>query len=101
MLSIYYRFHSSRYPVKPSDTARKFDPVTHNHVTFVRKNKFFQVALADKGGRELTAAELEAQIEKVISMAGSEKAPALGALTAENRDTWADVSSFVLSSVRF
>lgn len=53
------RFHSSRYPVKPSDKAKKFDPTVHNHVVFVRKNKFFEVPLATVEGRELTAAELE------------------------------------------
>ena len=90
-------FHACRYPVKPSDTARKFDPATHNHVVFVRKNKFFKVPLADKSGRELSAAELEVQIERVIQLAGNEKAPAVGALTSENRDIWADVSVVALS----
>lgn len=85
-------FHSSRYPTKPSDTAKKFDHTKHNHVVLVRKNKFFKVALADKSGRELSAAELEAQIEKVIALAGNEKATPVGALTSENRDTWTDVS---------
>lgn len=86
-----YRFHSSRYPTKPSDTAHKFDPATHNHVVFVRKNKFYKVQLADKDGLELSAAELEAQIEKVIALAGSESAVPVGALTSENRDVWTDV----------
>lgn len=84
-------FHSSRYPTKPSDTARKFDASNHNHVVFVRKNKFFSVPLADSTGRELTAAELEAQIERVIQLAGESKTAPIGALSAENRDTWADV----------
>ena len=60
-------FHSSRYPTKPSDTAKKFDASKHNHVVFVRKNKFYKVALAHNG-RELSAAELEAQIEQVQGM---------------------------------
>ena len=47
--------------------------------------------LADKSGRELSAAELEAQIEKIIALAGSEKATPVGALTSDNRDNWADV----------
>ena len=64
----------------------------------MRKNKFFQVPLATKDGRELTAAELEAQIEKVIALAGDEKAPPVGALTSENRDVWADVSRIWASS---
>lgn len=86
--------------MKPSDTAHKFDPAKHNHVVFVRKNKFFQVPLATEDGRELTAAELEAQIEKVISLAGEEKAEPVGALTSENRDIWADVSGMCISMSR-
>ena len=70
-------FHSSRIPTKPSDTAKKYMPESHNHVIFVRKNKFYKVALANASGVELSAAELEAQIEKVIAMAGSEKAAAV------------------------
>jgi carnitine O-acetyltransferase len=54
-----FRFHSCRYPVKPSDTAKKFDYKKHNHVVFVRKNKFFAVPLATPEGVELSAAELE------------------------------------------
>jgi carnitine O-acetyltransferase len=57
-----HSFHSSRYPVKPQDTAHKFDPQTHNHVVFIRKNKFFQVPLASPNGVELSAAELEVSV---------------------------------------
>ncbi|KAJ3506916.1 hypothetical protein NLJ89_g6599 [Agrocybe chaxingu] len=32
MDSYKWLFHSSRYPVKPSDTASKFDPKTNNHI---------------------------------------------------------------------
>ena len=53
------RFHASRYPNIPSDTAHKFDPVTHNHVVFVRNNRFFEVQLARADGTELSAADLE------------------------------------------
>ena len=53
------RFHACRYPVKPTDTAAKFDMQTHDHVVFVRKNKFFEVPLATPEGRELSAVELE------------------------------------------
>ncbi|KAJ7816979.1 hypothetical protein B0H14DRAFT_2843895 [Mycena olivaceomarginata] len=53
-----------------SDTARKFDPATHNHVVFVRKNKFYSVPLVHASGQELSAAELETQIERVIELAG-------------------------------
>lgn len=56
--SLYSRFNACRFPVKPSDTARKFDPSTHNHIVFVRKNKFFEVPLFHEG-KELSLPELE------------------------------------------
>ncbi|KAJ7134807.1 acyltransferase ChoActase/COT/CPT [Mycena epipterygia] len=90
MDSYKWLFHSSRYPTKPSDTARKFDPATHNHVVFVRKNKFYSVPLAHASGQELSAAELEIQIDRVIKQAGDTSATPVGALTSDNRDNWTD-----------
>ncbi|KAF9479937.1 acyltransferase ChoActase/COT/CPT [Pholiota conissans] len=92
MASYKWLFHASRYPVKPSDTAFKFDPKTHNHIVVIRKNRFFVVPLADAQGNELSAADLEAQFNSIIAQAGegSTTAPAVGALTADNRDLWAD-----------
>lgn len=58
-LSPFSRFHSSRYPTIPKDTALKFDPTTHNHVVFIRNNRFFEVQLAHHNGTELSAADLE------------------------------------------
>lgn len=66
------RFHSSRYPVKPSDKAKKFDPVVHNHVVFVRKNRFFEVPLATVEGRELSAAELEVWVAYTLNLTSVE-----------------------------
>ena len=57
------RFHACRYPVKPCDTAAKFDPRTHDHVVFVRKNRFFEVPLASPTGDELSAAELQVYVQ--------------------------------------
>ena len=54
------RFHASRYPAIPKDTAHKFDPATHNHVVFIRNNRFFEVQLAYPDGTELSAVDLEA-----------------------------------------
>ncbi|EKM51907.1 uncharacterized protein PHACADRAFT_262313 [Phanerochaete carnosa HHB-10118-sp] len=96
MASYKWLFHACRYPVKPTDTAHKFDPAKHNHVVFVRKNKFFQVPLVTRDGRELTAAELEVQIDRVIAMAGETKGVPVGALTSENRDIWADAREALL-----
>ena len=66
-------FHSSHYPTKPTDTPKKSEPAKHNHVVFVCKNKFFKVLLADQNS-ELSAAELEVQIEMVIQLVGTKKA---------------------------
>lgn len=59
-------FHACRYPTKPSDTAKKFDPQTHHHVIFVRKNKFYEVSLASPEGHELSEAELEVWVLHVL-----------------------------------
>ncbi|KAF8514213.1 acyltransferase ChoActase/COT/CPT [Hysterangium stoloniferum] len=95
MSSYKWLFNACRYPVKPADTAQKFDPEKNNHVVFVRKNKFYEVPITE-GGQTLSTAELEAQIEKVIELAGEEKAMPVGSLTGENRDTWADAREALL-----
>jgi len=41
---------------------------------------------------------LEAQIEKVIELAGTERALPVGALTSENRDNWADARAALLGA---
>ncbi|KAH0832169.1 Choline/Carnitine o-acyltransferase-domain-containing protein [Lanmaoa asiatica] len=91
-------FHACRYPVKPCDTAAKFDPRTHDHVVFVRKNRFFEVSLASPEGVELSAAELEVQVERVIALAGDDKGVPVGALTGENRDVWTDARAALLAA---
>ncbi|KAL4073109.1 acyltransferase ChoActase/COT/CPT [Scleroderma yunnanense] len=98
MESYKWLFHSSRYPVKPSDKARKFDPTVYNHVVVMRKNKFFEVPLATVEGRELSTAELEVQIERVMQLAGNDNNVPVGALTSENRDVWADAREALLAA---
>jgi carnitine O-acetyltransferase len=98
MDSYKWLFHSSRYPVKPSDVARKYDASAHNHIVILRKNKFFIVPLIDESGKELSAAELEVQIERVIQDAGSDSALSLGVLTSDNRDIWADARETLIAA---
>jgi len=98
MESYRWLYHASRYPTKPSDTARKFNAHKHNHVVFIRKNKFYQVPLVTASGQELSAAELEVQIERVIRQAGTEKGIPVGALTSDNRDLWADAREDLLAA---
>ncbi|KAI0297636.1 acyltransferase ChoActase/COT/CPT [Russula brevipes] len=88
MDSYKWLFHSSRYPAIPKDTALKFDRTTHNHVVFIRNNRFFEVQLAHHNGTELSVADLETAVANVIREADTHKGVPFGALTSENRDTW-------------
>ena len=92
-------FHSSRYPVKPCDTAAKFDHKNNNHIVVIRKNRFYVVPLADAAGRELSAAELEAQFDTIIRDAGPKRSSTpVGVLTSDNRDIWADARETLLAA---
>ena len=62
------RFHSSRYPTKPADTAHKFTAAENNHIVFVRKNKFFEVPLTHNGV-DLSEAELQLYVFVYPSLA--------------------------------
>ncbi|KAA1084106.1 Carnitine O-acetyltransferase mitochondrial [Puccinia graminis f. sp. tritici] len=84
-------FNSCRYPLKPSDTAKKFDPQVNNHLAVIRKGQFFEFSVTKSDGSWLSAVELESQFEKVIKLAGStETTFPVGALTTQDRDAWAD-----------
>ncbi|KAK9768335.1 Carnitine O-acetyltransferase mitochondrial [Basidiobolus ranarum] len=97
MSSYKYMFNACRYPKKPSDYAETYDPATNNHIAVVRKNKYYIIDMFHNG-QQLSALELENQFERIIADAGSDKAPALGAITCDNRDTWADVRPIILQS---
>ncbi|KAG8956475.1 Carnitine O-acetyltransferase mitochondrial [Tulasnella sp. 419] len=97
MSSYKWLFNSSRYPVKPADTARKFDPATHQHIVVVRKNKFFEIPVVVDGA-QLSTKELESQLSQVMALAGSTPGPAVGALTSENRDIWTDAREALLKA---
>ncbi|CAG8561780.1 6033_t:CDS:2 [Acaulospora colombiana] len=90
-------FNACRYPKKQTDFELTFDPATNNHVTFIRKNKFFIMDLV-KDGKQLSTSEIESQIKKIYELAGNTKDPSIGALTTENRDNWADYRNLLLAA---
>ncbi|CAG8487063.1 10864_t:CDS:2 [Paraglomus brasilianum] len=96
MDSYKWMFNACRYPAKPSDYGKTFDPDKNNHVVVIRNNKFFIVDLV-VDGQQLSTAEIESQIQKVYTQAGYSKDPPIGALTTENRDNWTDYRSLLLS----
>lgn len=94
MDSYKYMFNNCRMPKKPSDYEAIFDPIQHNHVIAIRKNKFYVIDTIHDG-KQLSTNELQQQFQRVIDMAGDEKGDAIGVLTAENRDNWTDVSLII------
>lgn len=60
MASYKYLFNATRLPTAPSDTARKYDPDTHNHIVVARKNKFYEVPIVGSDGEWLSETEIEA-----------------------------------------
>lgn len=91
MDSYKYMFNNCRIAKKPSDLAASYDPFKNTHIIAIRKNKFYFVDTV-YNGVQLNTKELEQQFQSVIDQAGNIKGLPIGVLTAENRDTWTDVS---------
>ncbi|KAG0141453.1 hypothetical protein CROQUDRAFT_663784 [Cronartium quercuum f. sp. fusiforme G11] len=91
MNSYKWLFNTCRYPNKPSDTAKAFDPLKNQHLTVIRKGKFFEFDVVKSDGSWLSTKELETQFKKVVEIAGDQETDhPIGALTSEHRDTWTD-----------
>ncbi|KAI8391602.1 acyltransferase ChoActase/COT/CPT [Radiomyces spectabilis] len=97
MDSYKYMFNNCRIPTKPSDVEIAFDPTQNNHIIAIRKNKFYVIDTIHNG-RQLSTAELEQQFQQVIDQAGDAKGPAIGALTAANRDKWTDARQVLMAA---
>lgn len=88
MDSYKFMFNGSRVPLPGADAPVAYDPQTHKHILVIRKNRFFKV-LHEVDGKQLSTAEIEAQLNKILDATKDQpKATAIGALTSENRDKW-------------
>lgn len=94
MESYHWMFNACRIPGQPADYPLKYDYKEHKYIVVLRKNQIFKV-MHEVGGRQLNASELEKQFSRIYERA--EKAPAIGALTSENRDVWFSSRSALLS----
>ncbi|KAH9438983.1 hypothetical protein MCOR02_002566 [Pyricularia oryzae] len=101
MDSYKWMFNASRVAAKPADYPVKFEAAQHKYIVAIRKNRFYKIE-HEVGGRQLNTSELEAQFRRVYELAGQEAkaAPAVGALTSENRDVWTDARALLLSAGR-
>lgn len=97
MDSYKWMFNASRVAAKPADYPVKFDANQHKHILVIRKNQFFKVA-HEVNGKQLNTSELEQAFRRIYELANSQRAPAVGALTSENRDVWTDARAVLLSA---
>ncbi|MCJ1357568.1 MAG: Carnitine O-acetyltransferase mitochondrial [Icmadophila ericetorum] len=95
MESYQWMFNACRVPAKPADHPVTYNPAEHKYIIVVRKNQFFKV-MHEVGGKQLNTSELEHQFRRIYEKA--EKAPAVGALTSENRDIWTEARATLLSA---
>lgn len=97
MITYQYLFNSCRFPRKDVDTTEKFDSRVNNHMIIMRRNKFYELQVIDDSGVFLSEADLRAQLERIVEMAGDVDDPhPLGALTLANRDLWAEAQEELL-----
>ncbi|KAI1177448.1 acyltransferase ChoActase/COT/CPT [Nemania sp. FL0916] len=96
MDSYQWMFNASRVAAKPADHPVKFNAMKHKHIIAIRKNHFFKIQ-HEVDGQQLNTSELEAQFKKVYELATT-PGPAVGALTSENRDIWADAREHMLAA---
>ncbi|GJC93892.1 choline/Carnitine O-acyltransferase [Colletotrichum higginsianum] len=95
MDSYKWMFNTSRVAAKPADYPVKFSHKDHKYIIAIRKNQIFKI-LHEVDGKQLNASELEQQFNKVYELA--QRVPAVGALTSENRDVWADAREILLKA---
>lgn len=91
-------FNSTRIPAIPSDITRDSDMATNGHIIVIRKNRFYVLECFDANGVLFSTAELETQFRRIYDSAGADKAPGIGLLTSENRDSWTRIRTHLLNS---
>ncbi|KAJ1927133.1 Carnitine O-acetyltransferase mitochondrial [Tieghemiomyces parasiticus] len=88
MASYKNMFHTCRIPAQDVDHLQHYDSQAHQHIAVVRQNHFYTVPTHRPDGTPLTVAEWECQFDRILR-AETSPGPALGALSAGERNTWA------------
>ena len=79
-----FLFHSARVPGESKDAVNCYNPALYNgEIVISRKNKLFSLNITG-----LNTDEIEAELFKIVAMAGETAASNVGALTAASRDLW-------------
>ncbi|KAK2174837.1 hypothetical protein NP493_772g02027 [Ridgeia piscesae] len=88
----YYKILSScRVPLPGRDAVRQFSSDDAKHIVVIHNNHFFSVDVYGKNGEQLSQDQLYQQLRSVVERSPT-LAPPVGILTANERDTWAEVS---------
>jgi carnitine O-acetyltransferase len=95
MDSYKWMFNASRVAARPADHPVKFPADGNQHIIAIRKNQFFKIN-HHVNGKQLNTTELEQQFANVYRVA--QTVPAVGALTSENRDIWADARELLIQA---
>ncbi|QPH10045.1 hypothetical protein C2857_001182 [Epichloe festucae Fl1] len=95
MDSYKWMFNATRMVARPADYPVKFSASENKHIIVIRKNQFFKIS-HEIGGKQLNTSEFEKQFNKVYQVA--ERVPAVGSLTSENRDIWADARELLVQT---
>lgn len=82
-----WMFNSVRIPEIPLDQAKKYPSAENNHVVVLNNGRYFEFEVRHNG-QELSAKEIEAQLEKIVASSPESTAFPVGALTSQNRDAW-------------
>ena len=84
-----YLFNSTRMPHPGKDYYATHDKFHYNHITVLRRGRAYSVEVG-AGRTELSIAEIDVQLQVVIAAADGEQDDCpVGALTTDNRDSWA------------
>ncbi|MCO5613879.1 hypothetical protein L7F22_068157 [Adiantum nelumboides] len=82
-----WMFNSVRIPEIPLDQAKKYPSAENNHVVVLHNGRYFEFEVRHNG-QELSAKEIEAQLEKIVASSPESTAFPVGSLTSQNRDAW-------------
>lgn len=97
MSSYEYMFNCCRIPAAGADYPQKYPAQGNEHIVVVRKNQFFKVPLL-LDGRQLSVSELQRQFERIYELAALARGPAIGVLTAADRDAWTEARQQLLAA---
>jgi len=89
-------FSSTRIPHRTRDEIRKFKPQESKHVVIQRGNAFYTVQVLNDDMSIVDHETLERSIRSILADEANKDSDApIGALTAMDRDSWADARDFM------